>query len=84
MRCEILLHVFVSDLAGRPALARVAQRVARRAEGWVFVEFSEPPSADLLHHLAGAGRCIRVGDAVYLDAAAMRSWNAHPDFHVVK
>jgi hypothetical protein len=84
MRCDIGLHIFVSDLAGRPALARMAQRVARRTEGWVFVEFSTPPSADLLHHLRGAGRCVRVDDTVYLDAAAMTAWNAHPDFHVVK
>ncbi|GAA4572178.1 hypothetical protein GCM10023176_34530 [Micromonospora coerulea] len=84
MRCEILLHIFVSDLAGRRALARLAQQVARRTEGWVFVEFYEPPSADLLYHLVGAGRCIRADDAVHLDAAAMAAWIIHPDFHVVK
>ncbi|GIG16802.1 hypothetical protein Cme02nite_51340 [Catellatospora methionotrophica] len=84
MRCDIVLHILVSDLAGRPALARIAQRVARRTSGWVFVEFHTPPSADLLEDLASAGRCIRVGDAVYLDAAAMTTWIAHPDFHVLK
>ncbi|WP_200215419.1 hypothetical protein [Micromonospora coerulea] len=84
IRCEVLLHIFVRDLAGRPALARMAEHVARRTEGWVFVEFDRPPSAGLLRYLAGAGRCIRVEDAVYLDAAAMTTWNAHRDFHVVK
>ncbi|MET7804786.1 hypothetical protein [Micromonospora chersina] len=84
MRCDIGLHIFVSNLAGRPALARMAQRVARRTDGWVFVEFHDPPAAELLHRLADAGRCIPVGDAVYLDAAAMAAWIAHPDFHVVK
>lgn len=84
MRCDILLHIFVSDLAGRPALARMAQHVARRTEGWVCVEFYDPPSLELLDHLVGAGRCIRVDDAVYLDAAAMAAWIAHPDFHVVR
>lgn len=84
MRCDILLHIFVRDRAGRPALARMAQRVARRTDGWVLVEFYDPPSADLLHQLDGAGRCIRVDDAAYLDAAAMDAWIAHPDFHVVK
>ncbi|MEU4645729.1 hypothetical protein [Micromonospora sp. NPDC023814] len=84
MRCEVLLHIFVSDLAGRPALARMAQRVAERSAGWVFVEFSGPPAADLLDLLDSAGRCVRAGDAVYLDAAAMAAWIAHPEFHVVK
>ncbi|WP_433310406.1 hypothetical protein [Micromonospora chersina] len=84
MRCDIGLHIFVSNLAGRPALARVAQRVARRTEGWVFVEFHGPPAAELLHRLAAAGRCIPFGDAVYLDEAAMAAWIAHPDFHVIK
>lgn len=84
MRCDIVLHILVSDLAGRPALARIAERVARRTDGWVFVEFHTPPSAVLLEYLASAGRCVRVDDAVYLDAAAMTAWIAHPDFHVVK
>jgi len=84
MRCAIGLHIFVSDLAGRPALARMAHRVTRRTNGWVFVEFRRPPSSDLLRHLGGAGRCLRVGDAVHLDAEAMAGWIAHPDFHVVK
>ncbi|MFI5487941.1 hypothetical protein [Micromonospora echinaurantiaca] len=39
---------------------------------------------DLLDVLGDAGRCVRAGDAVYLDAAAMAAWIAHPDFHVVK
>ena len=84
MRCDIGLHIFVSDVTGRPALGRMAQRVARQTDGWVFVEFHTPPTADLLDHLSNAGRCIRVSDAVYLDAAATLAWNAHPDFHVVK
>ncbi|MEV4829812.1 hypothetical protein AB0K25_16020 [Micromonospora sp. NPDC049257] len=84
MRCDVVLHILVNDVAGRPALARVAERVARRTDGWVFVEFRTPPSAELLAHLAGAGRCVRVGDAVYLDAPAMTAWIAHPEFHVVK
>lgn len=84
MRCEVLLHIFVSDLAGRPTLARIAQRVAERSAGWVFVEFSGPPAVDLLDVLGDAGRCVRAGDAVYLDAVAMAAWIAHPDFHVVK
>lgn len=84
MRCDISLHIFVSDLAGRPALGRMAQHVARRTEGWVLVEFPAPPSADLIHHLDSVGRCIRVDDAVWLDAAATAAWNAHPDFHAVK
>ncbi|GIH02265.1 hypothetical protein Rhe02_03320 [Rhizocola hellebori] len=84
MCCDIVLHIFVSDLGGRPALARIAERVARRADGWVFIDFRAAPSAELLHYLASAGRCVRVDDAVYLDAAAMTAWIAHPDFHVVK
>jgi len=84
MRCDMGLHIFVSDVAGRPALARMAERVARRTNGWVFVEFRTPPTADLLEYLSTAGRCVRVDDAVYLDAAAMTAWIAHPDFHVVK
>ncbi|SCL31655.1 hypothetical protein GA0074692_3154 [Micromonospora pallida] len=84
MRCDIGLHIFVSDLAGRPALARMAQQVTQRTDGWVFVEFHDPPTATLLRRLDDAGRCIRVGDAVYLDAAAMAAWIARPDFHVVK
>lgn len=84
MRCDIVLHIFVSDPAGRPALARIAERVARRTDGWVFVEFRTPPSAGVLEYLTRAGRCVPVDDAVYLDAAAMAAWIAHPDFHVVK
>lgn len=85
MTSDIVLHIFVSDVAGRPALARVAQRVAGRTEGWVFAEFGGTPSADLLRHLLGAGRCIRVeGDALYLDAAATSAWINHPEFFVIK
>ncbi|MDO3704419.1 hypothetical protein Q3W71_22400 [Micromonospora sp. C28SCA-DRY-2] len=54
-----------------------------RSPGCVFVEFSGPPTVDLLDVL-DAGRCVRAGDAVYLDAVAMAAWIAHPDFHVVK
>ncbi|MCR6483209.1 hypothetical protein M8542_10310 [Amycolatopsis sp. OK19-0408] len=84
MRCDIGLHVFVSDPAGRPVLGRLAQRVAERTDGWVFVEFRTRPSADLLDGLERTGRCIRVGDYVYLDASAMATWCARPAFHVVK
>ncbi|MET8912419.1 hypothetical protein [Micromonospora sp. NPDC004551] len=84
MGCAIGLHIFVSDLAGRPALARMAQQVARRTDGWVFVDFYDSPSADLLRCLGGAGRRVRADDAVYLDAEAMTAWIAHPSFHVVK
>jgi hypothetical protein len=84
MRCDIVLHILVSSLAGRPALARIAQRVARRTEGWVFVEFGTAPSADLVEYLVNAGHCVRVDDSFYLDASAMAAWIAHPDFHVVK
>jgi len=84
IRCEVLLHIFVSNFSGRPLLARLAQGVALRIDGWVFVEFSDPPSSDLLNYLAQAGRSIRVDDAVYLDAEAMAAWIAHPSFHVVK
>ncbi|GAB3944010.1 hypothetical protein [Micromonospora vulcania] len=84
MRCDIVLHILVSDVAGRPALARIAERVARRTDGWVFIEFHAPPSADLIEYLGSVGRCVRVDDAVYLDATAMAGWIAHPDFHVVK
>ncbi|MEN3614349.1 hypothetical protein [Plantactinospora sp. ZYX-F-223] len=84
MRCDIVLHILVSDRAGRPALARIAERVAWRTNGWVFVECGTPPSADLVGYLENAGRCVRVDDAVYLDAAAMTAWIAHPGFHVVK
>lgn len=84
MHTAVGLHIFVSDHAGRPALARMAQAVARRTDGWVFVEFHAPHTTELLRHLNGAGRCIRVDDAVYLDAEAMSGWIAHPDFHVVK
>ncbi|MEV6237852.1 hypothetical protein [Lentzea sp. NPDC051838] len=85
MRCDVGLHVFVRDLAGRPVLVRLAQRVAEQTEGWVFVEF-QAPSADLLRYLESAGRCIAVDDRdyVYLDAAAMAAWCVHPDFHVIK
>ncbi|MFD7660713.1 hypothetical protein ACFV4N_42650 [Actinosynnema sp. NPDC059797] len=84
MRCDIGLHVFVGDLAARPLLGRLARRVAERTEGWMFVEFQTPPTADLLGHLEGAGRCVRVEDHVHLDAPAMAAWCAHPAFHVVK
>ncbi|MET8853482.1 hypothetical protein [Amycolatopsis sp. NPDC004625] len=84
MRCDIGLHVFVSDPAGRSVLGRLAQRVAERTEGWVFVEFRTPPAEDLIEDLARTGRCIRVEDYVYLDAPAMATWYAHPAFHLVK
>ena len=84
MRCDIGLHVFVSDPAGRPVLGRLAQRIAERTEGWVFVEFHTRPSVDLLEDLGRDGRCVRVEDFVYLDAPAMATWCAHPAFHVVK
>ena len=84
MRCDILLHIFVSSLAGRPVLGQLAQRVAQQTEGWVLVEFQAPPSASLLSHLENAGRCIRVDDYVYLDASGMAAWHAHSDFHVIK
>jgi hypothetical protein len=84
MRCDILLHLHVSDVAGRPALARIAEEVARWTEGWVYVEFATPPSADLLALLAAAGCCLAVADAAYLDAAAMAAWRSHPGFHVLK
>lgn len=50
MRCSIVLHILVSDLSGRPALARITERVAPRAEGWVFVEFSSSLSTELLKY----------------------------------
>ncbi|MFG3702489.1 hypothetical protein ACGF5C_32130 [Micromonospora sp. NPDC047620] len=84
VRRDIVLHDFVSDLAARPALARIAQRLARRTKGLVLVEFPGPPSVDLLRRLSDAGQCVWAGDAVYLDAAAMGAWIAHPDFYVVK
>ncbi len=84
LSCAVGLHIFVSDLAGRPVLGRMAQRVAERAEGWVLVEFRARPSEDVLGYLENAGRCIRVDDYVYLDAPAMAAWYAHPDFHVLK
>ncbi|MDX3186824.1 hypothetical protein PV458_00265 [Streptomyces sp. MN03-5084-2B] len=84
MRCDIGLHVFVSDHAGRSVLGRLAQRVAERTEGWVLVEFRTRPSEDLLEDLERTSRCIRVEDYVYLDAPAMATWYAHPAFHLVK
>jgi hypothetical protein len=84
MRCAVGLHVFVSNLAGRPVLGRLAQRVAERAEGWVLVEFQAPPTADLLDHLDHAGRCVHIDDYLYLDAPAMTAWYAHPNFHRIK
>lgn len=84
MRCDVGLHVFVSDVAGRPVLGRLAQRIAEKTEGWVFVEFETRPSPSLLEHFERNGRCIRVEDYVYLDAPAMAAWYAHPAFHVVK
>lgn len=84
MRCDIVLQILVGAVAGRPALARVAQRVARRTNGWVLIEFPAPPSADLIEYLERRGRCVRVDDAVYLDPAAMAAWLSHPDFCVVK
>ncbi|MEO3748679.1 hypothetical protein [Plantactinospora sp. B5E13] len=53
-------------------------------QSWVFVEFSDLPSGDLLRYLGDAGRCVRVDDAVCLDAEAMSGWLTHPDFHVVR
>lgn len=85
MLCQIQLHIFVSDLVGRPALARMAEEVARRSEGWVLVEFVRPPAAALIDSLLHAGRAVRLDDhALYLDAAAMAAWIVHPDFHVIK
>ena len=84
MRCGIGLHIFVSNVEGRPVLGRLAQRVAERTEGWVLVEFQARPSADLLGYLENAGRCIRVDDYVYLDAPAMSAWYTNPNFHVIK
>lgn len=84
MVSDIGLHIYVSDIGGRVRLAQVAGRVAGRANGWVFVEFSRPPSMDLLRLLAEAGRCIRSDDAVYVDALATAAWIAYPGFHVVK
>ncbi|GIG00801.1 hypothetical protein Cci01nite_58940 [Catellatospora citrea] len=84
MRCDVVLHTLVSDPTDGPALARIAQRVAGRTDGWVFIEFRVPPSALLLRHLSSVGRCIEVGNAAYLDAAAMEAWLAHPDYHFVK
>lgn len=84
MHCDIGLHIFVSDVAGRPVLARLARRVAEQTEGWVLVEFQAPPSSDLLRYLDDADRCIAVDDYVYLDAPAMAAWYAHPNFHVIK
>ncbi|MEU5566726.1 hypothetical protein [Micromonospora musae] len=84
MACAIALHIFVSDVAGRPTLARMAQQAAQRTDGWVFVEFDHPPARDLLQYFDDAGGCLRLDDAVYLHAAAMSAWITHPDFHVVK
>ena len=84
IRCDILLHIHVSDISGRPALARIAEQVARWTEGWVHVDFADPPPAELLKRLAGAGCCLPLQYAAYLDAAAMGAWLAHPDFHVLK
>ncbi|WP_155385795.1 hypothetical protein [Catellatospora paridis] len=84
MRCDVVLHTLVSDPTDGPALARIAQRVVRRTDGWVFIEFRVPPSARLLRHLSSVGRCIEVGNAAYLDAAAMAAWLIHPDYHFVK
>ncbi|GAA3855048.1 hypothetical protein GCM10022243_20610 [Saccharothrix violaceirubra] len=84
MLCDVGLHIFVSDVAGRPLLGRLAQRVAREAEGWVLVEFRTPPAADLIGYLEGKGRCVRVEGHVHLDASAMAAWYAHPAFHVIK
>lgn len=84
LRCEILLHIFVGDVAGRARLARIGQRVADRTSGWVFAEFSDPSSTALLRHLGDAGRCIPVENAAFLDATATTAWIARPDFHIVK
>lgn len=85
MRTDIQIHIFVSAVSGRPTLGRIAERVARQTEGWVFVEFSEAYSDDLLAHLSAIGRCIPVDlDMAFLDADAMSAWNVHPRFHVIK
>jgi hypothetical protein len=84
MRCDILVHILVGNVAGRPALARVAEQVARWTEGWVHVEFARPPTAELLARLAAAGTCLPLPDAAFLDAAAMAAWRADPSFHVLK
>jgi hypothetical protein len=84
MKCDVSVHIFVSSPAGRPALARIAHRLAGRTDGWVFVEFDLRPSKDLLDRLSRAGRTIAVDDALYLDADAMAAWIADSRFHVVK
>jgi hypothetical protein len=86
MTCDICLHLFVSDRAGRPLLARIAAGVARRVDGWIFVDLSGPATERLAGHLATAGRCLPLFNrsALYLDAAAMDAWIQHPEFHVVK
>ena len=84
MRCDISLHILVSNLAGRPVLTQLAQRVAEQTEGGVFVKFQASPSTGLLSYLENAGRCIPVDDYAYLDAPAMAAWHAHPNFYVIK
>jgi hypothetical protein len=83
MRCQIQVHIVVSDLAGRPLLARLAQAVALGGEGWALVEFAGPPPADLVGPLLRARHAVRTDDFSF-DAVGTVVWIAHPGFHVVK
>ena len=65
-------------VAGRPALARAAARVARAGAGWVFVEFGDAGPPPL------TGRVLPFGHTAFLDADAMDAWLVHPGFHVLK
>ncbi|QFG23441.1 hypothetical protein [Actinomadura sp. WMMB 499] len=83
IRCGIVLHIFVSNIAGRPALGRMAHRVAQRTDGWVLVDFYHAPG-DVLERLSNAHQCLQVGEIYFMDAEAMAAWLTHPEFHVVK
>ncbi|WP_144120602.1 hypothetical protein [Catellatospora sichuanensis] len=87
MACQVQIHIWISDPRGRPALGRIAQRVADRVDGWVYVDLHDPPPAGIRGHFDRAGRRVVADDdgtAFFLDAAAMAAWLGHPDFYVIK
>ncbi len=84
MCCEFLLYSCITDAGDAQLLGGIAQRVAARTRGWVFIEFEVEPSAEVYGQLNRTGRGIRFDGDAYLDAAAMAAWMAHPDYHFVK
>ncbi|MFD0593069.1 hypothetical protein ACFQZ4_11405 [Catellatospora coxensis] len=87
MACQVQVHIGVSDPAGRPALGRMAHRLAVEADGWVYIDLHDPPPAGIRELFERAGRCVAAADddtVFFVDAAAMAAWLAHPEFYVIK